>query len=129
MKQAKVEEIRLLLREYFRSRRVEKRGADGNPVVDKSGAPLWEERPSTVTGLAFALGFSAREEMLAVKNKKIKALIDRALLRIEEEAEEKLFSKDSFQGAKFFLCHNFKRWQEGEEERISDLGICSEWAE
>lgn len=129
MKRLKEEEVRLRLREYFRSRRAEKRGADGALLTDKSGAVLWEEKPATVTGLAFALGFSSIEELLGVKEKKVKALIDRALLKIEEEAEEKLFSKDSFQGAKLFLGRNFKRWQGGEEESSPDLGVCSEWAE
>lgn len=130
MKKIKEEEARLRLREYFRSRRVEKRAADGSILTDKSGAALVEEKPATVTGIALALGLSGREELFSLTDKKVKALVDRALLKVEEEAEEKLFSKDSFQGAKLFLSCNFKRWQGGEEENYSsDLGIYSDWAE
>ncbi len=130
MKKIKEEEARHRLREYFRSRKSEKRDADGNFITDKSGAVLTEEKPATVTGLALALGLSSREELYSLRDKKVKALVDRALLKIEEEAEEKLFSKESFQGAKLFLSCNFKRWQGGEEDMpSSDLGICSDWAE
>ena len=52
-------------------------------------------------------------------------------LTIEENAEEKLFSKDTFHGAKLFLETNFKRWRgEGEElEGDTGLGVCTLWAE
>lgn len=130
MKKMKEEEAKRRLREYFRSRRVEKRAQDGSFLTDKSGAVMVEEKPATVTGLALALGLSSREELFTLGDKKVKALIDRALLKIEEEAEEKLFSKDSFQGAKLFLSCNFKRWQgETEEMPASDLGIYADWAE
>lgn len=114
---------------YFASRRVEKRDAEGNVLMNKSGEVLYEEKPCTVTGLALALGFSQREALFEIKNKKVKVLVDRALLKIEEYAEEKLFCKDTFHGAKLFLEANYKRWQEGETEEIAGLGVCSQWAE
>ena len=114
---------------YFASRRVEKRDGEGNLLVNKSGEVLYAEKPCTVTGLALALGFSERDSLFAIKNKKIKVLIDRALLKIEEDAEEKLFCKDTFHGAKLFLETNYKRWQGGETEEIAGLGVCSQWAE
>ena len=114
---------------YFVSRRVEKRDAEGNVLVNKSGEVLYEERPCTVTGLALALGFSDREALFSIKNKKIKVLVDRALLKIEEDAEEKLFCKDTFHGAKLFLETNYKRWQGEETREIAGLGVCSQWAE
>ena len=131
MKKLTEEKARALLREYFRSRRVEMRGADGQVVVGKNGAALYEEKPSTVTGVALALGFSRREELDAVGDKKVKALIDRALLRVEESAEERLFGKESFQGAKLFLTANFPRWAgaETEADTAPNLGVCSSWAE
>ncbi len=130
MKKIKEEEAKRRLREYFHSRQIEKKALDGSLLTDKSGAVMVEEKPATVTGIALALGFSRREELFAIKDKKVKALVDRALLKIEEEAEEKLFSKDSFQGAKLFLSCNFKRWQGSEEENaVSDLGIYTDWAE
>ena len=114
---------------YFVSRRVEKRDAEGNVLMNKGGEVLYDERPCTVTGLALALGFSEREALFGIKNKKIKVLVDRALLKIEEDAEEKLFCKDTFHGAKLFLETNYKRWQGEETEEIAGLGVCSQWAE
>lgn len=114
---------------YFASRRVEKRDQEGNVLLNKSGEVLYDEKPCTVTGLALVLGFSDREALYGVKNKRIKVLIDRALLKIEEYAEEKLFCKDTFHGAKLFLEANYKRWQGEETTEIAGLGVCSQWAE
>lgn len=114
---------------YFASRMTEKRDTEGNVLLNKSGEVLYDEKPCTVTGLALALGFSQREALFQIKNKKIKVLVDRALLKIEEYAEEKLFCKDTFHGAKLFLEANYKRWQGEEGEEIAGLGVCSQWAE
>ncbi len=123
--------IRQGITEYFDSRKTEKRDQEGQVLLGKGGEILYEEKPCTVTGLALALGFSDRESLFEIDNKKIKALVDRALLTIEENAEEKLFSKDTFHGAKLFLETNFKRWRgEGEEvDTDSALGVCTLWAE
>jgi len=74
-------------------------------------------RPLTVTGLALALGLSSREELYSFKDKKTRELIEKSLMKIEENAEEKLFSKEYYQGAKLFLEVNFRRWgrTQGEE--------------
>jgi hypothetical protein len=119
------------LEEYFASRRVAKRDSNGQILLARTGEILFEEKPCTVTGLALALGLSSREELALIKDKKVKALIDRALLRIEESAEEKLFSKDTVNGAKLFLATNFKRWAGAaeKEEEAPSLGVCSLWAE
>ena len=114
---------------YFDSRKVEKRDPEGHVLLSKSGEVLYDEKPCTVTGLALALGFSDREALFAVKNKKINVLVDRALLKIEEYAEEKLFCKDTFHGAKLFLEANYKRWKESEPDDTPGLGVCSQWAE
>ncbi len=119
------------IRDYFLSRKEEKRGQEGEVILTKTGEILYEEKPCTVSGLALALGFSSREKLYAIKDKKIKALVDRALLRIEENAEEKLFCKDTFHGAKLFLEANFARWagESEAEEGAANLGVCSVWAE
>ncbi len=119
------------LEAYFDSRRVVKRDPDGQVIVSKTGEILYEERPCTVTGLALALGMTSREELEQVGDKKVKALIDRALLKIEESAEEKLFFKDTAGGAKLFLATNFRRWSQNvtEESGPISLGVCSVWAE
>lgn len=119
------------LEDYFDSRRVVKRDSDGQVIVSKTGEILYEERPCTVTGLALALGMTSREELEQVRDQKVKALIDRALLKIEESAEEKLFFKDTAGGAKLFLATNFRRWSQNvtEESGPISLGVCSVWAE
>lgn len=131
MKKLNEKRVSFLLQEYFSSRRVAKRDPEGQILIAKTGEVLFEEKPCTVTGLALSLGMSSREELSMVKDKKVKALIDRALLRIEESAEEKLFSKDTVNGAKLFLATNFKRWAgaEKEEEVPVNFGVCSHWAE
>ena len=131
MKRLTVREANRRIEAYFASRRKEKRGADGQVLLAKDGQVLTEERPSTVTGLILALGFTERSELDSVSDQKVKALLSRALLRIEEEAEEKLFSKETYQGAKAFLNVNFKRWsgEVSEEESAVPLGICSDWSE
>lgn len=68
-----------------------------------------KKRPPTVTGLSLALGCDAREELAAYTDRRGE-LIRNALLRIENSAEEKLFSKEHFSGAKLFLEVNFSRW-------------------
>ena len=35
-------------------------------------------------------------------------------MRVEEYAEERLFSKEAFSGVKLFLAVNFDRWSDGE---------------
>ena len=131
MKKVTEDSVKKKIESYFLSRKTEKRDQEGQVLLGKGGEVLYEEKPCTVTGLALALGFSDRESLFEIENKKIKALVDRALLTIEENAEEKLFCKDTFHGAKLFLETNFKRWRgEGEElEGDTGLGVCTLWAE
>ena len=131
MKKMTEEQVTQRICAYFDSRKIERRNQEGDVMIGKGGEVLYEEKPCTVTGLALALGFSRREEIFSIKNKKIKALVNRALSRIEENAEEKLFSKDTFHGAKIFLEVNFERWRgEGEgEDTPEGLGVCTLWAE
>ena len=91
-----------------------------------------QRRPPTVTGLSLALGCSAREELGGFSDRRAQ-LIRNALLRIENSAEEKLFSKEFFSGAKLFLEVNFSRWSgEGREDfdPLSDLSATGtkDWA-
>ena len=131
MKKLTEQKARRSLRAYFASRRVEKRGQGGEVIVDRNGEVLYEEKPSTVSGVALALGFADREELARIKDKKVKAVVDRALLKVEESAEERLFAKDTFNGAKLFLAVNFERWRDGAPTEPEDgtLGVCSVWAE
>lgn len=115
----KAHKIRAAIDAYFASRKTPQRAKDGTLLLDEDGAPIYEiTRPLTVTGLARALGFTSREEMMAVKDKKSAEAIASALLAIEEYAEEKLFYKESFSGTKLFLSVNFERWRA--EDRAAD---------
>lgn len=120
---------------YFLSRLSPKTDKDGKPVLDENGEPVMvSARPLTVTGLTLALGLSSRDELFSFKSKKTRALIRTALMKIEESAEEKLFTKEYFNGAKLFLEVNFNRWRaDGEPgfeggELLGESG-CAEWSQ
>lgn len=80
------------------------------------------ESPPTVSGLAMALGFSSREDLLGYCGKdSYRNLIDKALLKIEDFAESRLFDKGQYSGAKFFLEGNFKGWDGGRGNEADTL--------
>ena len=114
---------------YFASRRIPRLDKNGEICRSAAGEVLYDERPCTVSGLVLALGLSRREELDGICDRDVRVLVDRALLRIEESAEEKLFQKDSFQGTKLFLSTNFPRWQGCAEavEEADDRGIFALW--
>ena len=129
------ESVKKRLEEYFLSRLSPKTEKDGRPVLDENGEPVMvSSRPLTVTGLTLALGLSSRDELFSFKSKKTKALIRTALMKIEESAEEKLFTKEYFNGAKLFLEVNFNRWRtDGEQgfeggELLGESG-CEQWSQ
>lgn len=110
------EDIKARIERYFRScEPVQAVDDECAPVFDKNGAPVYavQEVPLTVSGLAIALGFGSREELLSYRGKPYaEAAIRSALLRIENYAEERLFDKGQSSGAKYFLEGNFKSWGE-----------------
>ncbi len=89
---------------------------DGEPIFDKTGLPVIRgESPVTVTGLAAALGLRSRAELYALREKKEFApVLDRALLRIEANTEQRLFESPSVRGAEFLLKLDFGRAREEE---------------
>lgn len=119
------------IRAYFLSRKVPRLDKNGEICQNREGEILYEEKPCTVSGLVRALGLSRREQLDEISDPKIRDLVDRALLRIEENAEEKLFQKDLFQGTKLFLATNFPRWQnaagENEPGNVDDKGLFALW--
>lgn len=88
------------------------RDDSGNIVYNKYGDPVYVNvKPLTVTGLALALGFSTRQSLLDYQARgKYKEIVEKAKLRIENYAEMRLYDKDGWNGAKFNLQNNFKRW-------------------
>ncbi len=99
--------------------------ADGNPLLDKSGAEIRTNvRPPTVSGLALALGFDSRRELTRFcGNAAENALIENALLRIANYNEEKLFDKDCARSAIFNLSNGCG---EDEMENAAELRIPAE---
>lgn len=96
---------------YFRS-------CDGEPMLDeetgdvkldRKGKPVATgKRPPTLSGLALAMGFASKAEMLRYQGKpEIMTIIQRGRTRVEQYAEEKLFDKESSAGAKFVLEKDF----------------------
>ncbi len=127
-KEMTLSEMKKRVDAYFASRRRPLPDAAGEPVRSRTGEVQFEEKPPTVTGLALALGLPSREALFGIGDETKKALVCRALLQIEEAAEEKLFFKDSFAGTKLFLETNFPRWRENGDEAETDLGAFSDWA-
>lgn len=90
---------------------------EGRPALDKWGEPVYlNRRPPTVTGLALAMGFSGRQQLLDYQSKREFAdTITRAKARVEQYAEERLFDRDGQRGAEFSLRCNF-RWKTDEDQ-------------
>ena len=85
---------------------------EGNPLFNRYGEPIFiGAKPLTVTGLALALGLTSRQALLDYQGRgKYKAIVEAAKLRIENYAETRLYDKDGWNGAKFNLQNNFRRW-------------------
>ena len=95
---------------------------DGSIFVDKNGMPvIVGARPLTMSGLANALGFSSRQSLLNYEVKKeFMDTIMRARARVEQYTEERLFDKNSANGAKFSLANNFEGWKEKQEVEVTE---------
>lgn len=118
-----VEEIEDKIEQYFESCEGEPLTDDeGNQVFNKYGYPCWIKppKPPTVTGLALALGFCCRRDLLNYQGKKeFCNTITRAKSRVEEYTESRLFDRDGSNGAQFSLRNNFRGWN-GEQEKSKD---------
>lgn len=109
-------ELKRRIDDYFKSRLA--------PMTDKNGIPLTDENgciikkvafPYTLTGLALAVGCESREELFSFEDPEMSRFIKMSVMRVEEYAEERLFSKEAFSGVKLFLAVNFDRWRDGAE--------------
>lgn len=85
---------------------------NGKTVLNKFGNPVViNQKPPTVTGLALALGFTSRLDLLRYQGKEeFCNTITRAKSMVEQYAEERLFDRDGSNGAQFSLRNNFKGW-------------------
>lgn len=96
--------------------------AEGNRVLDKQGYPIIVgKRPVTISGLCIALGIESRQELLNYEEKSqlYKDVINEARLRIEQYAEEQLYTKEGWRGAQVTLQCNFG-WSNKAVEAESD---------
>lgn len=115
------EEIEEKIEAYFKKCEGEVLKDDnGEPIFNKYGNPvIINQHPPTVTGLALALGFSSRLDLLRYQGKKeFCNTITRAKARVEAYAEERLFDRDGSNGAQFSLRNNFRGWN---EKQITEL--------
>lgn len=121
-------ELQKRIDEYFNSRLSEQYSKNGELLLDLKGKPIKKvEFPYTLTGLALALGLDSREALYSFENEEMTRLVKMAVMRIEEYAEEKLFSKEAYSGVKLFLSVNFDRWQDkGDEDFDGDYLIPEE---
>lgn len=94
---------------YFKECEGEPLIVDGVAAVDKYGVPIIiNAKPPTVTGLALALGFTGRKQLIDYQGREeFCNTITRAKSRCEEYAESRLYDKDGANGAKFSLGCNF----------------------
>lgn len=122
-KAASLGELKRRVNGYFESRLA--------PMVDKNGVPLLDEEgriikkatlPYTLTGLALAVGCESREEMFSFEDAEMNRFMRMSVMRVEEYAEERLFSKEAFSGVKLFLSVNFERWRDGDDS-VDDDGF------
>ena len=120
----KKDEVKKRINTYFESRYGQVLDRNRNPVYDSEGNPVYEiVRPPTLSGLALAIGLESREALTTfTSNKSILREINKAILRVEEYAEERLFSKESnTAGIKLYLAVNFRRWSGEEPEGDDEL--------
>lgn len=105
---------------YFDSCRGHYRRDDaGGYVLDKRGQPIIDDsRPMTISGLQMALGFRSRQSLIDYGGRQPFApVIQRARLRVENYAEERLYDKEGCMGAKWALtvCFGWGRKAATEE--------------
>ena len=100
---------------------------NGKPCLDKFGYPIYDgKRQPTMSGLAFALGFSSRQSILNYQNRpEFEEVIKRAKLRLEMYTEERLFDKDGSNGAKFSLMNNFPNWNEASTKEAAAIAAAA----
>ena len=77
---------------------------DGSQVFDKTGNPVLEECPPTVSGLALYIGFTDRTSLYEYKARPLFAdTVKKAIARVEAYAEKSIMTKDKPTGAIFWL--------------------------
>ena len=88
---------------------------------------LNKDRPWTISGLAYHLGFASRQALINYKSrsKEFNDALTRARLKCETYAEERLFDRDGQRGAEFSLRCNFgwndKVQEDGDTDKLDAI--------
>ncbi|MBQ5746946.1 MAG: hypothetical protein IIV81_03300 [Clostridia bacterium] len=116
-----INEIKKRVEEYFSSRLQPMTDKSGNLLLDGNGEVIMRAvLPYTLTGLALAVGLDSREELFSFTDPEINRFLRMSAMKVEEYAEERLFSKEAFSGIKLFLSVNFDRWGDTVSDSDSD---------
>lgn len=116
-----LKEVKSRVEEYFNSRLAPLTDKNGNILTDENGEIIKRiALPYTLTGLALAVGLESREELFKFEDPEINRFLRMSAMKVEEYAEERLFSKEAFSGVKLFLAVNFERWSGSESDDESD---------
>ena len=104
-----VKQMQAAIDAYFESCEGEPLVVDGVAVTDKYGnVVIVGAKPPTVTGLALALGFTGRKQLIDYQDREeFCNTVTRAKARCEAYAESRLYDRDGANGAKFSLGCNF----------------------
>lgn len=96
---------------------------EGSIIRDKKGNPIYlGEKPPTVSGLAYYLGFASTQSLMDYeKDERFSLIIRRAKLQIEEYLEGRLMDRDGQRGAEFNLRCNFKWNDKQDDSNTSDI--------
>lgn len=125
LKYKTVDELQAAIDQYFEDCRGKPLlDDDGNAVTDKYGNPIIvDAKPPTITGLALALGFTGRKQLLDYQGRATFCnTITRAKARCEEYAESRLYDRDGANGAQFSLKYNF-RWDAQKDAEAEGVKI------
>lgn len=125
LKYKTVEELQAAIDAYFTA-------CAGTPLLDANGEQVLYKgvpvitgaHPPTVTGMALALGFTGRKQLLDYQGRKTFCnTITRAKARCEEYAEQRLYDRDGANGAQFSLRCNFGWNDKAPPEEESEVKI------
>lgn len=123
------EQLQKAIDAYFETCKPTLLQVNGKPVLDKSGQPMIDVNPPTVSGLADFLGFASRQSVYDYAEKKEFAYtIKKAITRIEIFAERQLFSNAKPTGAIFWLKNHGWKAEEIREQKIDLKGSISSFS-
>lgn len=116
VKSRPIRDVKLLVEVYFQRCKGRELKRDGETVCDRNGCPVIVDAiPPTLTGLALALGYRSRMDLIAHRRHCTgtrRQLLDNAFAMCEEYAEQQLLGNPA--GTKFYLAQNFDGWSSAE---------------